>query len=171
MGRPQPCPNQWPICNENEDKSTYKHAYTLVHKQGMEITTLKQEQWMKSMDVWQHCRPWNHVWNGAKPLKQVKHSMQESSKLETSKKTYTMATQSKPQRAEGNQNSPKAGQDKTNNMLETSQHKLEYNSKRHEACKATKGCYTTPIKSKHGMNYPMKNRVMAYQNKPKNPLK
>ena len=62
-----------------------------------------------------------------------------------------MAMQSKPQRAKGTQNSPKAGQYKTKSMLEPSQHKLEQKSKRHEACKANKGCYTTPIKTKHGM--------------------
>ena len=64
-----------------------------------------------------------------------------------------MAMPSKPQRAKGNQNSPKAGQDKTKDMLEPNQHKLEQKSKRHEACKANKGYYTTPITTKHGMTW------------------
>ena len=48
--------------------------------------------------------------------------MQESSKLETSKGVHTKAMLGKPQRAKGNQNSPKAGQYKTKSMLEPSQH-------------------------------------------------
>ena len=77
--------------------------------------------------------------------------MQEGLKLETSQGTQTMAMRIKPQRAKGTQNSPKAGQDKTKNMLETSQHKLEHNTKSMRHARLQKGCYTTPIKTKHGM--------------------
>ena len=79
--------------------------------------------------MWQWGKLWYHARSGAKPLKQVKHSMQENSKLETSKGTYTMAMWSKPQTAKGNQNSHKAGQDKTKTMLGPNQHKLEQKTK------------------------------------------
>ena len=42
---------------------------------------------------------------------------------------------------------------------------------RHEAYKANKVDYTTPIRTKHGMTQPTKIRVKACQNKPKNPLR
>ena len=62
-----------------------------------------------------------------------------------------MAIQSKTQRAKGDKNSPKAVQYKPKSMLEPSQHKLEQQPKKHEACKANKGYYTAPITTIHSM--------------------
>lgn len=103
------------------------------------------------MQVWQYYKLWNDVRDDAKSTKQCKDGMQESPKLETSQRTQTMAMQGEPQRAKGYQNSPKAGQDRAKNKLETSQHKLEHNAKSMRHARLQKGCYTTPIKTKHGM--------------------
>ena len=64
-----------------------------------------------------------------------------------------MAIQSKPQRGQGHQTSPKAGQGESKNMLEPSYYKLEQNAKNMEHARLQKGYYTTPIKTKHGMTW------------------
>ena len=42
---------------------------------------------------------------------------------------------------------------------------------RHDAYKANKVDYTTPIKTKHGMTKPAKIRVISWKDNPKNTLK
>ena len=42
---------------------------------------------------------------------------------------------------------------------------------RHDAYKANKVDYTTPIKTKDGMTQPTKIRVITWHNSPKNPLR
>ena len=139
MGRPQSCPNQWPKWWINGVKCTYKRVCQLAQESRHKDTTLKYEQEVTNMGMWQWSKLWNLMWIDAKSTKQCKHGMQESSKLEASKRDYTMAIQSKPQRAKGNQNSPKAGQYMTSSMLEPSQHKLEQKTKSMKHAMLTRG--------------------------------
>ena len=62
--------------------------------------------------------------NDAKACKHHKYSMVVASKLKTSEAVYTIAIQSKPQKAKNTQKSPKACQNNAKTCMEYSQDKL-----------------------------------------------
>ena len=72
-------------------------------------------------------------------------------KLGTSQGTQTMAMQNMKQMASIIQNSPRSCQNEPKTCKNQSQNKLEQRAESMRHARLQKRCYTTPIKTKHGM--------------------
>ena len=77
--------------------------------------------------------------------------MQEDSKLKASQGVQTMAMQNMKQMANIIQNSPRSCQNEPKTCKDQSQNKLERRTKSMRHARPQKGCYTTPIKTKHAV--------------------
>ena len=69
------------------------------------------------MEVWQHYKLWNHVWNDAKPFKQPKYVMQEGLRHKATQGDYTRGMQYMAQMIEPIKDRAIIGQNKDQNML------------------------------------------------------
>ena len=77
--------------------------------------------------------------------------MQKGLKLKTSQRAQTKAMQNLKQMTSIFQNSPRSCQNEPKTCKDQSQNKLEQRAKSMRHARPQKRCYTTPIKTKHGM--------------------
>ena len=107
----------------------------------------------------------------AKSTNQDKHSMLMDLKLKASRRTYTMAMSTKPQRAKMTKTVPKDTKTRLEHALEQGKNMLRNGPKIKGIQSYKMEDCSTPITTKHGMDYMMKNRAIICQNDPQNPLR